>query len=370
MAAARRLARPAVTATVSAAATPPEGAETLKRVLERDGTSFEFVQVMRLLMRLYPDATPVGGWDDPSREVARVSVPPALAFPPAELSRLDLPDETDANPDDDPRSFGRRRRTQAAIGVRFFGLTGPQAVLPHVYTEHAAHRARARDTAFRDFVDLFHHRAISLFYRAWERHHTIVPAERGADDRIQHHLLDLVGVGTQATRQRLAIPTGALAYYAGLLAMRTRPAIGLGQVVSDYFGVTVTVEQFVGEWQPIRGGGQVCVGSDDLDGRLGAGVIGDAVFDPMALVKLRIGPLSRVQFDRFLPGGADHDALGQLTRFYADDQVGACIQLVLARDEVPGAQLSAAGAPTLGFGTWLRAKPRATDADDVQFTLR
>lgn len=342
----------------------------LKRALEREGTGFEFVQAMRLLMRLYPDRAPLGEWEDPAREVVRLSVPPTLAFPPAELARLALPDAPTDEDEADPRAFRRHRRAQASVAVRFFGLTGPQGVLPHVYTQHASHRARARDTAFRDFLDLFHHRALSLFYRAWERHHTIVPAERGADDRLEHHLLDLVGVGTRETRQRLTLPSGALAYYAGLLAMRTRPATGLAQMISDYFAIRVDVDQFVGEWQPIRSGGQLRIGSEDLDGQLGAAIIGDAMFDPMALVTLRLGPLTRAQFDAFLPGGVDHDTLGQLARFYADDQVGVRIQLVLARDEVPGAQLSTAGAPALGLGTWLRAKPREHDADDVQFTLR
>lgn len=352
---------------VPRAATGP-AADALKKSLERDASGFDFVQAMRLLMRLYPDRSALGAWEDPRGEVVRLSVPPTLSFPPAEIARLELPDEPDDD-DDDPLSFGRERREQAKMAVRFFGLTGPQGVLPHVYTEHASFRARARDTAFRDFLDLFHHRALSLFYRAWERHHTTVPAERGAEDRVQHHLLDLVGVGTEETRKRSTLSTGTLAYYAGLLAMRTRPAVGLAQLVADYFRIPAAIEQFVGEWQPIRGGGQVCVGAEDLDGRLGAGVMGDAVYDPMALVRLRLGPLTRTQFDAFLPGGRDHATLQQLARFYADDQVGISVQLVLARDEVPGAQLSSLGAPSLGFGTWLRAKHRMRDADDVQFKL-
>lgn len=344
------------------------GVAALKRALERDGTSFEFVQAMRLLMRLYPDLAPLGAWDDPAREVVRLSVPPTLSFPPAEIARLELPAEADD--EDDPLDYGREPRAQAKLAVRFFGLTGPQGVMPHIYTEHASHRARARDTAFRDFLDLFHHRALSLFYRAWERHHTTVPAERGEEDRIQHHLLDLIGVGTEEIRKRLVVPPGALAYYAGLLSMRTRPATGLAQLVGDYFGVPASVDQFVGEWQPIRDGGQVELGADTLDAQLGAGVVGSAVFDPMSLVGLRLGPLTRFQFDAFLPGGPDHETLVQLARFYADEQVGVRVQLVLARDDVPGAQLSTMGAPSLGFGTWLRAAPRTQDADDVQFTVR
>jgi type VI secretion system protein ImpH len=337
----------------------------MERALEREGTGFEFAQAMRLLMRLYPERAAVGGWDVPAREVVRLTVPPTLAFPPSEIASLEL-----QTPEDEPGTTPTAmRRTQSRMAVRFLGLTGPQGVLPHIYTEHAATRARARDTAFRDFLDMFHHRALSLFYRAWERSRTTVAAERGEEDRLRSHLLDLAGAGTEHVQRQSRVALDTIAFYAGLLAMRTRPAVGLAQLIADFFGVTATIEQFVGEWQPLRRGGQLCLGADDADGQLGSAVVGDAVFDPLARVRLRLGPLSRAQFDAFLPGGSAHEPLRELAHLYADDQVGVEAQLVLARDEIPAATLGDSAAPTLGFGTWLRSKPPVRDADDVRLTL-
>lgn len=359
----------------------------LERALQDEGSGFEFFQAMRLLMRLYPERVAVGGWDDPAREVVRISVPPSLAFPPSEIAELRLPlpptrpaetsssatsavdDRTTLSDTSSRDSNGAPNGTPAQMSVRFFGLTGPQGVLPHVYTEHASTRARAKDTAFRDFLDLFHHRILSLLYRAWERHRTTVAAERGDEDRMRSHLLDFAGVGTAGVQQRSDIPVDSVAYYAGLLALRTRPAVGLAQIIGDYFRVKATVEQFVGEWQPLRGGGQLNVGADDQDGLLGMGVLGNAVFDPLSRVRVRIGPLTRVQFNAFLPGGKSHDSLCRLARFYADDQAGVEAQLVLAKEEVPAAALGVADAPDLGFGTWLRSKPPSRDVDDVRLTL-
>lgn len=352
------------------ATTPPTPAERRRRdraalvaALANEGTTFDFVQAMRLLMRLYPERAAVGGWDDPAREVVRLTVPPSLAFPPSEISKLELPGvTTDAG--------GTQRVSEPArVAVRFFGLTGPQGVLPHVYTEHAATRARAKDTAFRDFLDLFHHRALSLFYRAWERSRTTVSAERGAEDRVRAHLLDFAGVGSARVQQNSVIDLDTIAYYSGLFALRSRPAIGLAQLVGDAFGVPATVEQFVGQWQSLRHGGQLSIGSDDDDGQLGFGVVGDAVFDPMARVRVRLGPMSYAQFQSFLPGGRSYDRLRDLARLYTDEQVGVEAQLVLARDDIPPSTLGAPDAPTLGFGTWLRAKPPSHDADDVRLLL-
>jgi type VI secretion system protein ImpH len=161
----------------------------------------------------------------------------------------------------------------------------------------------------------------------------------------------------------------SLPFYSGLLGLRSRPAAGLAQIVADYFEVQASVEQFVGEWRVVEDGGQVCLGDDSMDGMLGASVIGNAIYDPHARVRLRIGPLMRAQFDDFLPTGRAHDELRRLVRLYTDDQVGVDAQLVLRREEVPAITLGAPHAANLGFGTWLRHKPIQHDADDVHLIL-
>jgi len=232
-----------------------------------------------------------------------------------------------------------------------------------------ADRTRARDTAMRDFLDMFHHRLISLFYRAWARHRFVESVESGRPDRLRDHLLDLIGFGTKGVQNRSAVRDDSLAYYAGLLAARPRSAAGLAQLVADYFAVRAVVEQFVGAWRTLATTGRFDVGADSDDGRLGFGVVGDAVWDPQARVRLRLGPLTRRQFDDFLPGGSAHASLVALARLYADEQVGVEAQLVLRRDDVPGVQLGASDIPTLGLGTWLRVRPMQRDPDETVLLL-
>lgn len=337
----------------------PDPRARLERLLATEPTSFGAFQAVRLLGRLHPERAAVGGWSDPASEIVRFTVPPSLAFPASEIQTLH--DAGDGAP--------------IRMGVNFFGLTGPQGVLPHVYTQHAADEARVRDTAFRDFLDLFHHRALSLFYRVWSKPRAVLGHETGDDDWLLDHLLDVAGVGTPGLRARLAVPEAVVGYYAGLLAPATRPADGLARLVGDYFAVPAVVEQFVGEWRRVDGGGQCVLGFDDEAAQLGFGVVGDEAWDPQARVRLRLGPLTRAQFDRFLPGGAAHEALRGLARLYADDQVGVDAQLVLDRAAVApcvlGFPLGAGGAcgPPLGRGTWLVSRPIDRDPDETALPL-
>lgn len=334
-------------------AAPPR--EALADALASSAGEFDFVQVIRLLHRLYPERAPLGGWADPQREVARLGVPPSLGFPGTEVTQVRLPEEGEGG--------------LPSVAARFLGLTGTQGVLPQGYTVWVAQRARQRDTAPRDFLDLFQHRLLSLYHRAWEKHRPALAAERGGEDRQLSHLLDLVGMGTVGLAEASGLPPALLAHYAGLLALRSRPAQGLAQLVGDYFGVPAAVEQFVGEWQQVVGGGQLRLADEGEDGRLGRAVVGNAVYDPQGRVRLRLGPLTRRQFDALLPGGADHPRLRALARLYVDEALGVEAQLVLARGEAPGATLGAAGAPALGRGSWLLRRPPVRDPDDVCIAL-
>jgi type VI secretion system protein ImpH len=355
---------------------PFDAAARLSHALASDPTGFGAFQAVRLLSRLHPDRAPVGGWADPASEIVRFSVPPSLAFPTAEIATLSPPGDG---------------RAPFQMAVNFFGLTGPQGVLPHVYTQHAAAQARARDAGMRDFLDLFHHRSLSLFYRAWVRPRPALAHEAGGDDDwLLAHLLDLAGMGTRGLRGRLGVSDAAVGYYAGLFSSTSRPADGLARLVGDYFDVPAEVEQFVGEWRSVAGGAQCALGADDESAQLGMGVVGDAAWDAQARVRLRLGPLRRAQFDAFLPGGGAHDALRALTRLYADDQVGVDAQLVLDRADVapvllgalghrddaprgPAPPASAPGAVALGAplgrGTWLVSRPLARDPDETTLAL-
>lgn len=327
----------------------------LEELLRSRPTAFEFFQAVRALERLFPDREPVGHFGEPAEEVVHFAVNPETAFPASEIRDLELP------------GGGPGR-----LAVNFIGLTGPEGVLPYYYSLLVSERLRAHDPTLRDFLDLFHHRIVSLFYRAWEKHRFGVAYERDRRDRFTRHLKDLLGLGADALQERLGIRDEALLFYAGLFGPQQRSAGALQQLLEDYFGVPVEVEQFVGAWYRLSAATRCALGEDgDASEQLGFGAVaGDEVWDPQARVRLRVGPLTREQYDQFLPDGSAHEPLRTLTRFYCGDQFDFDVQLILGREEVPACELGAdePGAP-LGWCTWLRSRAFTHDPADTILTL-
>ncbi len=319
---------------------------------------YDFFQAVRLLHLMLDDRPGVGRIAKPAEEPVRFKVRQSLAFPPSSIHSL----SAEADP---PR-----------MTVAFMGLTGFQGVLPHHYTEHILARAESKDLAMAEFFDLFNHRILSLFYRAWEKHQFPVRFQAAAVkqeiDAFTQYLFDWIGMGTGRLQGRMAVPDQALVRYAGLLGQMPRCAVALEAILRDYFGVQVHIEQFVGAWYSLQEEDQCDLRTESMNNQLGLGaIVGDAVWDPQARFRVQLGPLSLVKFLAFLPDGQAVKEFQDLVRFYIGPIMQFDLQLILKKDEVPFSRLgddSPAG-PRLGWCAWLKTEEFEQDAGDARFAL-
>lgn len=323
-----------------------------------DAAAFNFFQAVRLLALISPERPGLGAAEHPSEEVVRFRVRSSLAFPASAIHDISV--------DQDPPT----------MAVEFFGLTGMQGALPMHYTEHILNRAAVRDYAMANFLDIFNHRLVSLFYRAWEKHSFPVryelAAAREQSCAITEYLLSFIGLNTPGLGARNSVPDEALLRYAGLIAQAPHSASALANALSDYFGVEVEVEQFAGSWHPISDEDRCDLRGEGGNNCLGEGAIaGDAAWDPHAGLRVRLGPLSLLRFLSFLPGGDAAQPLAEITRLFAGVVPHIEWQPVLRAGEVPMCRLgddSPVG-PRLGWTAWLKTGNFESDADQATFAM-
>jgi type VI secretion system protein ImpH len=353
---------------------------------------FDFFQAVRVLERIAPKRAPVGLDGSPVDEVVRFRAHLSMSFPPSQIVALEPPGEERPNP---------------LLTVTFFGLYGPSGVLPTHYTQLLLDIQRdvrgPERRSLRDWLDLFNHRFISLFYRAWEKYRFHLQYERGEafrrePDSFTLGLRSLMGFGTPGLVNRLQVhgthPNAtslewnapdrgipalariddlALLHYAGFFLQRPRNAANLRALLADYFQLPIQVEQFRGQWLQISESGQTRLGEF---GTLGVdAVAGERVWDVQSRFLVRVGPLQYHQFEDLLPDTApiaERKAfflVAQLARLFAGSELDFNIQLVLAAGEIPTAQLierEGAG-PRLGWTIWLITSPPRTDAEEAVF---
>jgi type VI secretion system protein ImpH len=323
--------------------------------LEREPFSFQFFQAVRLLERLLPERKCVGQFVHPSTEVARFAVHPSLAFPASEIQAME-----------------RHENDPVRLIVNFMGLTGPEGVLPNPYTSLIIERLRASDLSLRDFLDIFNHRILSLFYRAWRKYRFDVACEQGERELFSRHLLSLLGLGTTGLRDRQAVSDDTLIYYSGLLAQHPRSAQALQQILADYFDVPVAIEQFAGSWYRLDPQTQ-CHLSEGSSGseELGLAVVGDAVWDQQSKVRIVLGPLTLERYADFLPEGRSSEPLRAWLRLFSNDDIDFEVKLILEREQVPPCTLGSEGTsrPQLGWVSWLKSAPFGRNPDDTVLAI-
>jgi type VI secretion system protein ImpH len=336
------------------------GSSLVEEGLFERGFEFDFFQAVRLLARVSPERKAVGGTAKPREEFARFGARISLEFPASPVHDIERAGDADHAP---------------RMTVAFLGLAGTEGVLPVCYTEWTLERLAAKDDTLAAFLDLFHHRLLSLFYRAWEKHHPAVLYELSAvrnqaPDPFTERLYDLIGMGTDGLRGRMGLPDESLLRYAGLIAQRPHSASALRGILRDYFGVAIAIEQCVGDWHDLEDADRCYLAPDSERNRLGEGAfLGDQVWDPQGRFRIRVGPLTLGQFLEFLPGSARMAELVEWTRFLAGQALAFDTQLLLRAEEVPYCRLDdmRPDAPRLGELAWLKTDAFPHDAGDAVF---
>lgn len=321
--------------------------------LHRNPARFEFFEAVRLMTAHARQEGQVrsrgrahqgdSAGSDEALGAVRFAVSPSLSFPGGHIEAI--------------RAAGGDR--QAQMLVAFLGTIGPSGVLPAHYTELVIKRVYLKDETLRDFLDVFHHRAVSLFYQAWAKHQAHVQLEHsistGREDPFSKIVFSMVGMGTKGLRGRAPLDDHAWAYYSGFFARGVRSASALESMLADYLGYPVQVEQLVGRWLTLDEEARSRLTSRPGNNSLGRTLsLGSRVWDVQSQIRIHLGPLPYAEYREVMRGSAGFDKLTALVRSYVGPSLDFDFRLSVESAEVPGLEVSRQS-PTavLGRSAWI-----------------
>lgn len=325
-----------------------QAVEQFLKKLEEEPYSFGFYLAMRRLQAL-DSSMNLGKSLRPREDRVRLQQQPDLRFSPSAVHGFQPATE------DYP----------ARMDVNFFGLLGPNGPLPLHLTEYALERVNQhKDPTLVAFLNVFHHRLLSLFYRAWAVHQKSVDLDRPTGRRFTDYIGSYFGLGQPALQHRDDVDDAAKLYFSGRLACQTKNPEGLAAILKEYFGVPVKVEPFAGQWLAIPEGDSCRLGESPATGLLGSTVIvGSKVWQVQTKFRLRFGPMKLADLLRLLPNQRAFKHLKTWVRNYSGDELFWDAQYVLLANEVPTTQLGGGG--YLGWTTWINTRKPAKDAEDL-----
>lgn len=325
----------------------------LEQALSEHPYRYDFFQAVRLLEALHPKKARLGrsqrAADDPLRLQQSVS----LSFQASAVDAYEY----------------KKNAPAPYLSTAFFGLFGANGGLPLHLSEYADERIRhEHDSTFEGFVNLFQHRMLSFFYRAWADTQPTVNFDRYQDDRFKFYIGSFLGLGMPSLHDRDDIYDNLKLHFAGHFACQRKHPEGLKLILESYFGFNIAIVEFIGEWLDLPVNSICRLGCSQLTGHLGHNVIvGSSIWSRQHKFRIIMGPMPLQDYQHILESLATRKQIVAIVRNYIGLELDWEINLVLRRDQVPGAQLGSHS--RLGWSSWLGARTADSDADDLILNL-
>jgi type VI secretion system protein ImpH len=311
--------------------------------------SFNFYRAVRLLEAEFRDRPRVGNSVRLEEDFLRLCQIPSLSFAPSTIESAEQLEKA------------------IRLFVNFLGMFGPNGPLPQHLTDFARDRYRnAHDRTLVRFMDIFHHRMLSFFYRAWVLNQKSADFDRPEESRYANYFGTVFGIGMPALRERDSVPDRAKIYFSGHLAAQSRNAEGLASILEDFFGLPTEIQEFTGFWMKIPPENQCRLGESPDTGSLGVNAIaGSKKFEAQLKFRVRMGPMDLDALKRLVPVTDTFKKLKDWILNYINEELFWDLQCVLKAKAVPTISLGQEG--LLGWTTWLKSEPFNRDADDPIF---
>jgi len=305
--------------------------------LEKEATSFSFFRAVQLLQRAVPGAPLVGHQGPAEQEAIRFQPELNLGFAPSDVAEVTRTQTQSGSP-------------RFIISTSFLSLYGSNSPLPTYFTEQLLEQEEGG--LQREFIDLFHHRILSLFFRVWEKYQYSAQFSEDGKDDVSHRFLELLLGDPERLPKDHHVRAVRLLALGGLITQLPRSAANLGAGLGEYFsGIPVEVQPCVPRWMEIPPDQQNRLAETNC--RLGSDLcLGERVRDLSCTFRVSLGPVGFEDFISLLPPGERMAELREIVDLVNSDVLDYEVELHLREEEVPPLQLSSSTA-MLGWSTWM-----------------
>ena len=236
------------------------------------------------------------GNTSPSLEAIRFKHDPSLGFSSQDVSGL--------------RSLTSAEESQEGrrvfeVTTTFLGLTGGSSPTPSYISEEVL---RQEGRSLRDFLDVFHHRLTSLFYRELARFKPWAEQTSDLADAWSVRLFSLAGLDAYSAPLRQDVSAQKILKLLPLLAPRIRSSRSLAQAVAEVLddvvaNAPVGIREFAGGWSAVPRLEQTQLGVRNHELGQNA-LLGEQIRDPAGAFEIHLGSVGRVAFAQLAdPGG-------------------------------------------------------------------
>jgi len=321
-------------------------------------TRTNFKSAVGLLERLTTNTPRVGGLGPLNEEAIRFRHDPALIFASSDIRRIRIQERPI-----DPGYPSGPTHTVYEVSTMFLGLTGAVTPLPAYFAEEVALEDEDAPVR-RDFFDIFHHRVLSLFYRARCKYDIASEFLSDGRDAWSLRILSLAGVDAFEQPPPSRFKLWRFLRLSPMLARQARTRGMLNTALEDLLGedlenAKISIQQFVGRWVEIAEPQRMKLGISNTN--LGQStVLGRRIYDRGGKFRIKIGPLNNRNFRRFMVGGDLLPYVQEIVAAFCRDPLDYDLELNLSQLDVPPIRLSAKEPSTrLGSDSWLGSQSRS-----------
>ena len=263
----------------------------------------------------------------------------------------------------------RRNKKITTVRVNGFGTTGMQGPVPQCYSEmlqRAEVRSHNGPEDPQSFLDIFHHRLISLLYEIKKHFNPLLFNEQPGNSELFQLFSSVCGLNMLDVFDRMPVSSDQLAAFAPVLANRRVDYSHVRNALGRYLDCEVKITPNQGCWKTLPGDFRAKLGRQGLSGvqeqGLGHGVgLGKRYWDNQAAIALTVNVKDIEQCRDLLPGGCEHKKLRAMLSFLTDGKYQFHVQLVIQWQQIPDSQLNQRTPLRLGQTAWL--KPATTQPD-------